>query len=228
MTLPVAQHRPADRSALPVAGLVVAAWAVLPPYAGPSLVLDPTVEVIDHVLPDSGRAGGVRDRARLPPPSHRRSAVRGRSAGGPRRVLDDGDACAAARAGSSGRGLVGRGHLALATRPRGHGPRRGLGCTPGQRSPPQSRRRHDGAASPEHESLLTPGQVATMFNVNPKTVTRWADSGQRPRSGRWVSPPLPRVRDPGASRHAAIRTGRPGRSPLTPPPALIMELLPTR
>jgi len=47
----VAQHRPADRSALPVAGLVVAAWAALPPYAGPSLVLDPTVEVVDHVLP---------------------------------------------------------------------------------------------------------------------------------------------------------------------------------
>ena len=51
MTLPVAQHRPAEGSALPVAGLVVAGWAVLPPYAGPSLVLDPTTAVVDHLLP---------------------------------------------------------------------------------------------------------------------------------------------------------------------------------
>lgn len=26
--------------------------------------------------------------------------------------------------------------------------------------------------------LLTPGEVATMFRVNPKTVTRWARSGK--------------------------------------------------
>lgn len=28
------------------------------------------------------------------------------------------------------------------------------------------------------EELLTPGEVARMFGVDPKTVTRWADSGQ--------------------------------------------------
>ena len=28
------------------------------------------------------------------------------------------------------------------------------------------------------ERLLTPGEVATLFRVNPKTVTRWARSGQ--------------------------------------------------
>lgn len=39
------------RPGLPLTGLAVAAWAVLPPYAGPALVLDPTVEVVDHVLP---------------------------------------------------------------------------------------------------------------------------------------------------------------------------------
>ncbi|WP_227422001.1 BldC family transcriptional regulator [Pengzhenrongella sicca] len=26
--------------------------------------------------------------------------------------------------------------------------------------------------------LLTPGEVATMFRVDPKTVTRWANSGK--------------------------------------------------
>jgi excisionase family DNA binding protein len=33
------------------------------------------------------------------------------------------------------------------------------------------------AAMAEHE-LLTPGEVALMFRVNPKTVTRWARSGR--------------------------------------------------
>lgn len=31
---------------------------------------------------------------------------------------------------------------------------------------------------PEQESLLTPSEVAAMFRVNPKTVTRWARSGK--------------------------------------------------
>lgn len=36
---------------LPVAGLLVAAWAVLPPYVGPALATEPRVEVVDHVVP---------------------------------------------------------------------------------------------------------------------------------------------------------------------------------
>jgi len=30
------------------------------------------------------------------------------------------------------------------------------------------------ARTPEAEPLLTPAEVATMFRVDPKTVTRWA------------------------------------------------------
>jgi excisionase family DNA binding protein len=30
----------------------------------------------------------------------------------------------------------------------------------------------------EPEALLTPSEVATMFRVDPKTVTRWAKSGK--------------------------------------------------
>lgn len=30
----------------------------------------------------------------------------------------------------------------------------------------------------ESEPLLTPAEVATMFRVDPKTVTRWAKSGK--------------------------------------------------
>ena len=30
----------------------------------------------------------------------------------------------------------------------------------------------------EHEKLLTPGEVASMFRVDPKTVTRWAKAGR--------------------------------------------------
>lgn len=30
----------------------------------------------------------------------------------------------------------------------------------------------------EAEALLTPAEVATMFRVDPKTVTRWAKSGK--------------------------------------------------
>ena len=32
--------------------------------------------------------------------------------------------------------------------------------------------------SPDSEALLTPAEVATMFRVDPKTVTRWAKSGK--------------------------------------------------
>ncbi len=30
----------------------------------------------------------------------------------------------------------------------------------------------------EHEKLLTPAEVAAMFRVDPKTVTRWAKAGK--------------------------------------------------
>ena len=32
--------------------------------------------------------------------------------------------------------------------------------------------------TPESEPLLTPAEVATMFCVDPKTVTRWATAGR--------------------------------------------------
>jgi excisionase family DNA binding protein len=30
----------------------------------------------------------------------------------------------------------------------------------------------------EHDALLTPSEVAQLFRVNPKTVTRWARAGK--------------------------------------------------
>jgi excisionase family DNA binding protein len=39
------------------------------------------------------------------------------------------------------------------------------------------------------ETLLTPGEVATIFKVKPPTVTRWANEGR-----------LPSVRTPGGHR----------------------------
>jgi excisionase family DNA binding protein len=32
--------------------------------------------------------------------------------------------------------------------------------------------------APDTDPLLTPAEVATMFRVDPKTVTRWAKSGK--------------------------------------------------
>ena len=32
--------------------------------------------------------------------------------------------------------------------------------------------------TPDSEALLTPAEVATMFRVDPKTVTRWAKAGK--------------------------------------------------
>jgi excisionase family DNA binding protein len=32
--------------------------------------------------------------------------------------------------------------------------------------------------TPDSEPLLTPAEVATMFRVDPKTVTRWAKAGK--------------------------------------------------
>jgi excisionase family DNA binding protein len=34
------------------------------------------------------------------------------------------------------------------------------------------------AHTPDTEALLTPAEVATMFRVDPKTVTRWAKAGK--------------------------------------------------
>lgn len=34
------------------------------------------------------------------------------------------------------------------------------------------------ARTPDAEPLLTPAEVATMFRVDPKTVTRWAQAGK--------------------------------------------------
>jgi len=39
------------RRALPTIGLVMSAWAVLPPYSGPKLNTETRVEVADHVVP---------------------------------------------------------------------------------------------------------------------------------------------------------------------------------
>ena len=46
------------------------------------------------------------------------------------------------------------------------------------------------ARTPEAEPLLTPAEVATMFRVDPKTVTRWAKAGtirsvRTPAAGGW-------------------------------------------
>jgi excisionase family DNA binding protein len=32
--------------------------------------------------------------------------------------------------------------------------------------------------APQRDRLLTPGEVATLFRVDPKTVTRWAKAGK--------------------------------------------------
>ena len=34
------------------------------------------------------------------------------------------------------------------------------------------------ARAPQRDRLLTPGEVATLFRVDPKTVTRWASAGR--------------------------------------------------
>ncbi|MEV1245181.1 BldC family transcriptional regulator [Nonomuraea sp. NPDC049750] len=34
------------------------------------------------------------------------------------------------------------------------------------------------ATNLQHEALLTPAEVANMFRVDPKTVTRWAKAGK--------------------------------------------------
>ncbi len=42
------------------------------------------------------------------------------------------------------------------------------------------------ARTPEAEPLLTPAEVATMFRVDPKTVTRWAKAVDPKTVTRWA------------------------------------------
>lgn len=54
------------------------------------------------------------------------------------------------------------------------------------------------ALNTQGERLLTPGEVATMFRVDPKTVTRWASAGR-----------IGSIRTPGGHRRfreAEVRT----------------------
>jgi hypothetical protein len=49
---PVEARPPADiRRYLPWAGIVVAVWATLPKYSGPTLVTKSSTEVVDHIIP---------------------------------------------------------------------------------------------------------------------------------------------------------------------------------
>jgi excisionase family DNA binding protein len=45
---------------------------------------------------------------------------------------------------------------------------------------PQTTPTRDGSSADQGQpdALLTPGEVATLFRVNPKTVTRWARAGK--------------------------------------------------
>src|SRR5450830_1714572 len=49
---------------------------------------------------------------------------------------------------------------------------------PGGRRTPCLWRQHMSARATESETLLTPSEVATLFRVDPKTVTRWAKAGK--------------------------------------------------
>ena len=68
---------------------------------------------------------------------------------------------------------------------------------------------------PESEPLLTPSEVATLFRVDPKTVTRWAKAGKltsirtlgghrryRATEVRALLGDIPGQRDPGADAAA--------------------------
>jgi excisionase family DNA binding protein len=48
----------------------------------------------------------------------------------------------------------------------------------GDPSARHERKRAMSTRIPAAEALLTPAEVATMFRVDPKTVTRWAKSGK--------------------------------------------------
>jgi excisionase family DNA binding protein len=50
--------------------------------------------------------------------------------------------------------------------------------TPDRKTGPRGEAVDMSARTPEAEPLLTPAEVATMFRVDPKTVTRWAKAGK--------------------------------------------------
>ncbi len=50
--------------------------------------------------------------------------------------------------------------------------------TPRDDSPERWHHDDDVRHRPESEALLTPSEVATLFRVDPKTVTRWAKAGK--------------------------------------------------
>lgn len=54
----------------------------------------------------------------------------------------------------------------------------GLNAQRGIAAPVQEEATHMSARTPEAEALLTPAEVATLFRVDPKTVTRWAKAGK--------------------------------------------------
>ena len=63
-----------------------------------------------------------------------------------------------------------------------------------------------------HGRLLTPGEVAAMFRVDPKTVTRWAAAGR-----------ISSIRTPGGHRRFRedeVRALLSGTDPASPPPQI--------
>ena len=65
------------------------------------------------------------------------------------------------------------------SRPRAKGSNGRLDTPPAQ---PPGTNHHSSAEDtdpmPDNDELLTPAEVAELFRVNPRTVTRWARSGQ--------------------------------------------------
>ncbi len=65
--------------------------------------------------------------------------------------------------------------------------------------------------APQRDRLLTPGEVATLFRVDPKTVTRWASAGR-----------IGSIRTPGGHRRfresevRALLRGEPSDPPAVP------------
>ena len=54
------------------------------------------------------------------------------------------------------------------------------GAEPPQRRQPAPTEPADADEAPEERPYLTPGQVAALLHVSPKTVNRWADMGLIP------------------------------------------------